>query len=502
MTKTTSAQRAKTYEDLEPSHVWGHFASMSAVPRCSKKEERIIAWARRVAGELGFESKEDDTGNVIVHVPASEGAEDSPTLILQAHLDMVCEKNAGTEHDFDTDPIRLVVDEDEDGTVIRADGTTLGADNGIGVCLALAAAQDPSVRHPAMELLFTIDEETGMTGAIGLDASLVSGRTLINLDTEEDGVLTVGCAGGCDSDLSWSFDAEPATGNLWRVDVRGLRGGHSGGDIHEGRGAATKILIRVLDAARQQGEIRLIHLEAGSKRNAIPREGHAVVAGPGDGLRSAAESLQALLRVESREPNLEIEVSEASPDADTTASALSSDDTNRLLDALLALPHGVLTMHPEMEGLTETSNNLGIFSTSNQGTGKTIAAVCLSRSSIDSRLDETLARIGAIARLSGATHETSSRYPGWAPNLESRVLGVCRDVHKRVFGEDAVVEATHGGLECGLLGARIPGLDMVSLGPRIEGAHSPDERTWEASVIHSWKYLVAVLDELAGSKAA
>lgn len=494
---------SKTYEDLEPRHVWSHFHSMSQVPRASKKEERIIAWAQGVAEGLGFESHEDATGNVVVRVPASEGCEDAPTVVLQAHLDMVCEKNAATHHDFDEDPIRLLVEDSDDGPMIRADGTTLGADNGVGVCMALAAAQDPDVRHPALELLFTVDEETGMTGAIGLDASLVTGRTLVNLDTEEDGVLTVGCAGGCDSDLAWTFDAGKVTGDCLRLDVRGLRGGHSGGDIHEGRGAATKTLVRVLDAARRSGAVlRLVHLEAGSKRNAIPREGHAVVVGPEDILRRAAAEMQSRLRQESREPGLEIEVGRHDAADDT---ALSVADTGRLLDALLALPHGVLTMHPEMEGLTESSSNLAIFGTDDDGTGadtvKTVSAVCLSRSSVESRLDETLHRIAAVARLSGASHETSSRYPGWAPSLESPVLQVCRDVHEKLFGEPAEVEATHGGLECGLLGARIPGLDMVSLGPRIEGAHSPDERTWEASVQRAWTYLVGVLDELADRRA-
>lgn len=507
MTETNADSKPKNYEDLEPRHVWSHFASMSQVPRASKKEERIIAWAHGVAEGLGFPSHEDETGNVVVKVPATEGCEDAPAVILQAHLDMVCEKNAGTEHDFDTDPIRLRVEASDDGPMVRAEGTTLGADNGLGVCLALAAAQDPDVRHPAMELLFTIDEETGMTGAIGLDPSLLEARTLINLDTEEDGVLTVGCAGGCDSDLAWTFDAEalPEDADAWRLDVRGLRGGHSGGDIHEGRGAATKILVRVLDATRRDEDsdaadappLRLVHLEAGSKRNAIPREGHAVVTGSEDALRRSAAAIQALCRAESRESGLEIEVTKAAVGKAPASTALTAADTDRLLDALLALPHGVLTMHPEMEGLTETSNNLGIFSTRNEGATKTVAAVCLSRSSVESRLDETLLRIGAVARLSGARHETSSRYPGWAPDLDSRILGVCRRVHRDLFGEDAVVEATHGGLECGLLGARIPGLDMVSLGPRIEGAHSPDERTWEASVIHAWKFLVGVLDELA-----
>ncbi|MDA8020592.1 MAG: aminoacyl-histidine dipeptidase [Thermoanaerobaculia bacterium] len=489
---------SKKYDELEPRHVWTHFASMSEVPRESKKEERIIAWAHEIAKRLGFESLEDETGNVIVVVPATEGSEDAPTIVLQAHLDMVCEKNAGTDHDFDVDPIRLVVEDGDDGPMVRAEGTTLGADNGIGVCLALAAAQDPDVRHPAMELLFTVDEETGMTGAIGLDASKITGRTLLNLDTEEDGILTVGCAGGCDSELTWTFDAEPVAGPgpTWRIEVRGLRGGHSGGDIHESRGAATKILARTLAAASAQSELRLVHLEAGSKRNAIPREGHAIVVGHGDALRDAAAKLQGLGRVESQEPELEVQVSEASIEE---ATALTAGDTSRLLDALLALPHGVLTMHREIEGLTESSNNLGILATETTASKKIVQAVCLSRSSIESRLDETISRIAAVARLSGARHETDSRYPGWAPDLDSPVLEVCRRVHEDLFGRTALVEATHGGLECGLLGARIPGLDMVSLGPRIEGAHSPDERTWESSVVYSWKYLVGILDELAGS---
>ena len=478
------------YDSLEPRPVWADFAAMSAVPRPSKKEERILAMLKDLCDERGYRVDEDAVGNLIVRVPGAGGGENAPTVILQAHVDMVCEKNSGTEHDFDRDPIRLLVDRDADGElIVRADGTTLGADNGIGVCLALTAA-GADIPRPPLELLLTVDEEAGMTGAENLDGSLLTGRTLINLDTEEDAALYVGCAGGCDTNLTWAFSTSECAGDAFHVSIRGLRGGHSGGDIHEGRGSATKTLIRILD--RVPG-LRLRSLQGGSKRNAIAREAGAVVCGDGDALRRAAAAVQAEVRAESKEPDLMIEVQ----GRDAGGPALSADDSRRLIAALGALPHGVAGMHPDIPQLVETSNNLATIESETDGATLTVHVGCLSRSSSDSRMEEILRCIHAVGDLSGARVERANAYPGWQPDMDSKVLQVCRDVHQRTFGTEPKVAAVHAGLECGLLGRRVEGLDMVSLGPHIAGAHSPDERVWVRSVQLSWAFLTAVLEELS-----
>lgn len=495
---THRSETVPPYEELEPRAVWRHFAELSRIPRCSKNEDAARRWILDLARDHELDAETDAAGNVIVGVPPSAGQGEAPSVILQAHLDMVCEKNEGTDHDFGSDPIRLRVEMDEDGPVVTADGTTLGADNGIGVALALAAALDPDQVRPRLELLFTVDEEDGMSGAKGVDPSRLEGRTLLNLDTPEESTLTIGCAGGCDSELTWSLDTESATGrSLLGVEVRGLRGGHSGGDIHEGRGAATKILARVLDRARSgEHDLRIARLHGGSKRNAIPREASAVVEAKEDALRRAAAEIQAVARAESREPGLEIRVTPAPP----TSTVLGQVTSARVLDALLALPHGVLQLHPEIDGLVETSNNLALLRTEEEGDAKVLRAVCMSRSSSDSRMDEALARTAAVARLSGAEVETRNRYSGWEPDLDSPVVQLCRDVHRRLFDREARAEAVHGGLECGILGRRIPGLDMVSLGPRIEALHSPDERVWQPSVERTRRYLGALLEELATAR--
>lgn len=483
-----------TYDALQPGPVWEDFAAMSAVPRPSKKEERILDMLKNLSRERGYTVDQDKVGNLVIRVPGAGGGEDAPTVILQAHVDMVCEKNSGTEHDFDRDPIRLLVDRDGDGDlIVRADGTTLGADNGIGVCLALAAAR-ADIKRPPLEILLTVDEEAGMTGAEHLDGSLLNGRTLINLDTEEDAALYVGCAGGCDISLGWTFDAEPFAGQAHEIVVRGLRGGHSGGDIHEGRGSANKVLTRLLGRLLGQAPgLRLLHIDGGSKRNAIAREASALVAGDGDGLRRAAAEVEAEARAESKEPELTIRIESR----DVDAPALPVEPSGRVIRALAAVPHGVVGMHPDVPGLVETSNNLATVELKAVGDGISVQVGCLSRSSSPSRMEEVLNQIGAVGELAGATVERANSYPGWEPNMDSAVLQVCRDVHEETFGAPPKIAAVHAGLECGLLGRRVEGLDMVSLGPRIEGAHSPDERVWVRSVQLSWTYLTAVLERLA-----
>lgn len=491
-------------ETLEPAAVWRFFAGISSVPHPSKKEERIRQHTRDVAQELGFAVREDAVGNVLIEVPATPGYEKAPVTVLQGHLDMVCEKNAGTEHDFDRDPIKLIVDKnDADGQlIVRADGTTLGADNGIGVALALAAASSPEVIHGPLELLCTVDEETGMTGAKALHPDFFKGRRLLNLDSEEDDVIYIGCAGGSDTTLAWNFDTGslPAGGEVGRVTVAGLSGGHSGCDIHLNRGNAIKLLTQTLRGV-PEGQLQLADFNGGRLRNAIPREASALVAGPAgtlEVLTRSAQQVQGLAVRDCKEKNCTIQVEKQTA---SQAAVLSSADTQRLLSALTALPHGVLAVIPEIAGLVQTSNNVAtVVCESSSDAGKLRVTVgCLSRSSSASQTQATARQIAAVGQLSGATVEFGNEYPGWQPNIDSPTLATCRRVYERLFSEAPNVTAIHAGLECGLIGERIGGMDMVSFGPRIEGVHSPDERVYVASVQKTWKYLAAVLAELAGA---
>ena len=485
-----------SYDQLEPKAVWQDFARMCRVPRPSKHEERIVAALEKLCRERGFETQKDAVGNLIARIPASPGAEQAPVVILQGHVDMVCEKNSGTEFDFDKDPIQTVVDRDaeDSGLIVRAEGTTLGADNGIGVCMALAAATE-GIPRPPLEILMTVDEEAGMTGAENLDGSLLHGRMLINLDTEADATLYVGCAGGCDSNISLDLASEVYNKPAHRIVIRGLRGGHSGADIHQGRGCANRILARVLD--RTEGEVHLASVSGGSKRNAIAREAQALVTAGAAELSAAASAVEKEARVESKEPDLEIRIESNAQVVERVATAV---DTQRLIRLLLGLPHGVMGMHPDIPELVETSNNLATLEGQWNAEALEISIGTLSRSSSASRMEEALLQIEAVSRLAGATVTRANAYPGWQPDMSSPLLALCRRVHERVFGSEPTAEAVHAGLECGLLGNRIPDLDMISLGPRIEGAHSPDERVWVESVQKSWDYLTAILEELATLK--
>ena len=452
-----------------------------------------MAWVRELAAEHGWEVRSDPVGNLVVDVPATAGHDGAAVVILQSHLDMVCEKNGDVEHEFLTDPIRPRVE----GDWVYASGTTLGADNGIGVAAALAVATDSSVVHGPLELLFTLDEETGLTGAQELDASMLRGRTMINMDSEEDGKLFVGCAGGADCELWLEPTREaPASGATWlKILVSGLRGGHSGLNIHENRGNAVKLLSRLLQAASADAvEFEIADLRGGSKHNAIPREAEATVAASAAHavrLRGVVarmlESFQAELK--GIDDGLQVRIEPGGP----AATVIRRSDGQKLLDLLSVLPHGVLGMSPAIPGLVETSNNLAAVERENGN----VRILTSCRSSVGSTQRAVLSSIRAAGNLAGARAEEHGGYPGWKPNLDSKVLAVTRNVYAEIWGREPEVTAIHAGLECGLLGQKIPGLDMISFGPQIEGAHSPDERVQISSVARFWDALQRLLRQLA-----
>ncbi len=478
---------------LSPRSVWGHFAALAAIPRPSGQEEKAAAFVIRVGESVGAAVRRDARGNVVLAVPASKGRERAATLILQTHLDMVCEKNRDVVHDFDRDPIRPRIE----GDWVHATGTTLGADNGIGVAAALAAATDPAVKHGPLELLFTLDEETGLTGASALDPAILNGRMLLNLDSEEDGVIFVGCAGGEDTliDLKPSYRAPEFAGPALRLEISGLRGGHSGLNIIENRGNALKLAARVLSALADEGvSFDLASIAGGSKHNAIPREAEAVIVPDpksGERLRAVTEKQLSGFRVELAK--IDDGLSVTWKECPAPARVLSISDRDRLLRLMLALPHGVLGMSQDIPGLVETSNNLAVVKPDNG----TVRLVTSSRSSVAPSLAYVLSQVRAAAVLAEGKITLKDGYPGWKPNMDSKALAVVRDVYRAQWKREPRVTAIHAGLECGLLGEKIPGLDMVSFGPQIEGAHSPDERVSVPAVARFWDALVTVLDRLS-----
>jgi dipeptidase D len=484
--------------DLEPKLLWKHFDEIRTIPRCSGHEEKAREYVERFAREHGFDTEHDDTGNVVVKVPASPGLENAPVIILQGHLDMVCEKNSDVEHDFAKDPIQVEVD----GEWVTAKGTTLGADNGVGLAAALAAAEDTDLKHGPLELLFTVDEETGLTGARDLAKGMLNGKILLNLDSEELGAVFIGCSGGGDSNTTFpvGWTEVPKDAKPVRISVSGLRGGHSGLDIREQRGNAIKILTRVLWEAGSKFNLSLATIDGGNKRNAIPREaGAEIFLGEGqvEDFKRHIGDLETNLEIElgGTETDLTIRVEDLpeSPSRVMTASA-----QNNLLGLLTALPHGVVTMSYDIPDLVETSTNLATVKTLDDS----IAIGGATRSSVMSALQTVRDRIRAAGELVGATVDENEPYPGWKPNLNSEVLRVFRDVHKRVLGKEPEVKAIHAGLECGIIGEKYPGTDMISFGPWIEHPHSPDERMNIPSVMTFWTLLRALLETMASPRAA
>jgi len=470
---------------LAPSTPWNLFADLNAIPRASKKEERIAQWVRDFGKKHGLETLSDDFGNIIIKKPASPGREKRPVTILQGHLDMVHSKNADVTFDFDKQGIDMYVD----GDWVRARGTTLGADNGLGVASILAVLASKDIAHPPLEALFTLDEEQGLSGAKQLGRGLLKGKLLLNLDTEEDHVLTIGCAGGIDTLIDWNYKEEVAPENLvaFQVKVSSLRGGHSGMDINQGRGNANKILTRVLMALAPAG-LRLSSFEGGNLRNEIPREAKAVVLVKNEKRFAKlleAASKEIAIEYQTAEPNIKIEASEASK----PAKVMRKSDQAKFLHAIRSVQNGVYRMSPEIPGLVEASTNLAKITL---GDGK-LTLGSLQRSSVESSKADVAAAFRAPFDLIGAKVQTGSEYPGWKPNPSSKIVQKMAELYEKKFGHPPVIEACHAGLECGIIGEAYQGLDMVSFGPLIQGAHSPDERASVSSFAKFWGYYLEVL---------
>ena len=480
---------SQAIEGLQPELFWRYFAEIARIPRPSKHEERIARYVVETAEKLGLAARRDGCGNVVVRKPASPGREKVRSICLQSHLDMVCEKNADRVHDFLKDPIELV----RKGAVLTANGTTLGADNGVGVATNLAIMADRSLAHGPLELLFTVEEEIGLTGALNLSPNLLESRTLLNLDSEEEGAVYVGCAGGMDSFARWTpaRESAPAGAVAVALSVKGLKGGHSGLDIDKGLGNAIKILNRALLRLTEIGA-RLCSIDGGNMRNAIPRECAALLFLPKENLdqaRALAAELEATFKAELSSTDPGLVLSLTLQEGTTTGKVLGMDDQQRLCRTLAALPSGVQLMSADIAGLVETSTNVSVIAT----TPDEVTLVTSQRSSVASRLAEIVQTVEAILALGGATIEISEGYPGWKPNLESPVLKVAKECYRSLYGREVEVKAIHAGLECGIIGERVPGMDMISFGPTLESVHSPDEKIHIESVGKFWDFLVAIL---------
>lgn len=476
---------------LEPKALWNKFADLNAVPRPSKKEERVIKFMKDFGNQLGLETIEDKVGNVIIKKPATPGMEDRKTIVMQSHLDMVHQKNNATVFDFDTQGIEMYVD----GDWVKAKGTTLGADNGLGVATIMAILESSDIPHPAIEALFTIDEETGMTGAMGLEGGILKGEILLNLDTEEDDEIGVGCAGGVDVTALRTYKTEetPEFKIGYKIVVKGLNGGHSGMQIHEGLGNANKIMNRLLFDGFENFGLRISEIDGGSLRNAIPRESNAIVAI--DAVHEAAftSEMQALAQeikteFKTMEPNLVFEFVKV----ETPKNIMDLGVQEGLTRAIYAACNGVYRMSADIPGLVETSNNIARVIVKN---GE-IKIGCLTRSSVESSKWDLANALRAAFELTGCEVEFSGDYPGWTPNMDSAILKVLEDLYVKMNGTQPHVAACHAGLECGILGTNYPKMDMISFGPNIKGAHSPDERAQISSAQKYWKFVLEILKQI------
>lgn len=477
--------------NLEPKQLWNKFADLNAVPRASKKEAQVIAFMKDFGKKLNLETIEDEVGNVIIKKSATPGMEDRETIVMQSHLDMVHQKNADTHFDFETQGIEMYVD----GDWVRAKGTTLGADNGLGVATIMAILESTDIPHPAIEALFTIDEETGMTGAMGLKGGLLEGKILLNLDTEEDDEIGVGCAGGVDVTATRSYKEEetPEFKIGFSVTVKGLQGGHSGMQIHEGLGNANKILNRLLFDGFENFGLRISEIDGGSLRNAIPRESKALVAI--DAIHEEAfkaemaeHANEIKAELKTMEPDMEIVIS----NIETPKKVMDLGVQEGLTRALYAALNGVYRMSADIPDLVETSNNIArVIVKDGQ-----VKIACLTRSSVESSKWDLANMLRATFELTGCEVEFSGDYPGWKPNMDSAILKVLDNLYEKMNGQKAHVAACHAGLECGILGQNYPEMDMISFGPNIKGAHSPDERAQISSAQKYWKFVLEILKQI------
>lgn len=482
---------ASLFKGLKPPNLWKHFEKILEIPHCSGNEKALGDYIISAAKQKKLSWKKDKAGNVVVQKKGSTGHEKSGTVILQGHLDMVCEKNSEVIHDFGKDPIKAGFK----GGWIQAEGTTLGSDNGIGVCAALAVMEDRSLVHPPLEFLFTIDEETGLTGANKIQPGFLKGKTMLNLDSEEEGVFTIGCAGGGDSVLTLPLHRKQAgKGDLYRLKLSGFRGGHSGIDIDQGRGNAIQLLARMLWQAGRKNTYELVGIEGGNLRNAIPREAWAeLYILPAKAKSMASFFKKSFDKIAAEYRAVEKDAQYSFEKMTGNKKPLTARSQQMLVTLLFTLPHGVIAMHQEMKGLVETSTNLAVVHTST----REARISCSSRSSVAAALEATRNRIAAIGEYFAAKVHQPRGYPGWTPDLQSPVLKTLKEVYAKTFNKKPKVGAVHAGLECGIIGEKFPGMDMISFGPTIEHPHSPDERIHVGSVEKFWKFLTAVLAALA-----
>lgn len=484
-----------TIKDLKPALVFGIFNEITKVPRPSKKEEKIRQFLLDFAAKHNLAVKTDKIGNVVITKPATPGKEDAPTVIMQAHMDMVCESN-DKNFDFDNSPITTVVD----GEWLRAEGTTLGADNGIGMAAALAALVDESLVHGPLEALFTVDEETGLTGANNLGDGMISGKILLNLDSEDDAEIFIGCAGGVDTTCTFSYhrSVAPTDFHYFKFDISNGLGGHSGGDIHLGRANANKLLARFLWTLSSDHDLSLAEIDGGNLRNAIPRAAHAVFGVDKmkkEDVRIAFNHFVADVEEEYKglEPTIKLELESV----DRPEYCVDSSTSSKLIKSLYCAPHGVISMSRDLEGLVETSTNLASVKMKD---GNEIVVTTSQRSSVESRKWDIANQVEALFTLAGATVTHGDGYPGWAPDMNSQVMKIASDAYEELYGIRPAIKAIHAGLECGLFLEKYPHLDMVSFGPTLQGVHSPSERMYIPAVERFWGQLTRILEKVADLK--
>lgn len=483
---STNIQHEKTKEILK----W--FEAISQIPRCSKNEDAICDWMIKWANDNKFDVKTDSVRNVVIKVPGSAGFENSPIVVIQGHLDMVCEKTPDSDHDFSKDPIKFVYD----GEWLTADRTTLGADNGIAMAMAMALAVSDDTPHPPLELLFTVDEETGLTGASSLQPGFIDGRLLINIDSEDEGYFTVGCAGGINTNqsLPLDFEAVPADFQLLKINAGGMKGGHSGIDIDKEKANAIKVLARALRLMKDKVDIRLVDFAGGTAHNAIPRDADAVIAVPAnsvDEVKAIAANAMETMKIEFKntDPDLFIKADPADGSFDKAATAGSTD---KFINYVIVIPHGVAVMSTDIEGLVETSNNLARVKIEDNA----VKVLTSQRSSIVSRLDALTNRIESVARIAGGEALSGEGYPPWQPNMDSPLLAKSLKIYEGLFNKKPVVEVIHAGLECGIIGDKNPGMDMISIGPTLKFPHSPDEKIHIGTIGMVWDFMAELLKEL------
>jgi len=477
--------------NLAPEKVWYYFEEITKYPRPSKKEEVIAGFIKGWAKDKGFEIQEDAIGNFVVRKPATPGMEDRKAICIQGHIDMVCEKNADVEFDFDNDSIQPYID----GDWVKAKGTTLGADNGVGVAMGMALLDSEDIPHPALELLCTLDEETGLTGAIQLANDLLKCDILINLDSEEDGTFTIGCAGGMNTlgVYTYAADSVPADNTAYKISIIGLRGGHSGINIHEGRGNAAKFMARLLFNIQDVYNVRLSDFNSGSKHNAIPREAFATVLVPNGHtaeFEQAIKDFDATIKAEfaTVEPGAQV----STQTVDAPARVLTADSQKTIINSFNATLHGVYRMSPDIQGLVQTSTNFAIVETKEN----TIEVLTSQRSSMESEKIDIAGKVKSAMELGGAEVISGSGYPAWQPNIHSPILEEAKHIYTRMYNAEPEILIIHAGLECGLIGEKYPGMDMLSFGPTLEDVHSPQEKVSISSTKKTWEFLVEVVKNI------